>query len=148
MLMKKSLIAIAAAGVLGTGVAAAESYVLHFDNGSVRAVQYDQHYYNDRNDHRYYNDRNDYRYYNDRWNDGRNFSIDQREANMRDRIQRGIDRGRINPREARQLLRELDNIEAKERVFESDGRLGRREREELHADLDHLASRIRQEMRD
>jgi hypothetical protein len=131
--MKKSLIAIAAAGVLGTGVAAAESYVLHFDNGNVRAVQYDQRHYNDRNE---------------RWNDGRNFSIDQREANMRDRIQRGIDRGRINPREARHLLRELDNIEAKERVFESDGRLGRREREELHADLDHLASRIRQEMRD
>jgi hypothetical protein len=139
MLMKKSLIAIAAAGVLGTGVAAAESYVLHFDNGNVRAVQYDQ---------RYYNDRNDNRYNNDRWNDGRNFSIDQREANMRDRIQRGIDRGRINPREARHLMRELDNIEAKERAFESDGRLGRREREELHADLDHLASRIRQEMRD
>jgi len=137
--MKKSLIAIAAAGVLGTGVAAAESYVLHFDNGNVRAVQYDQ---------RYYNDRNDNRYNNDRWNDGRNFSIDQREANMRDRIQRGIDRGRINPREARHLMRELDNIEAKERAFESDGRLGRREREELHADLDHLASRIRQEMRD
>ena len=129
--MKKSLIAIAAAGVLVSGVAAADRYVLNFDDGNVRAyaVQHDWRY-----------DR--------QWNDGRNFSIDEREARMHDRIQRGLDSGRLTPREGRRLMRHLDNIEAKERAFEYDGRLGRRERDELHHDLDNLAGEIRQQLRD
>jgi hypothetical protein len=131
-LMKKSLIAIAAAGVLASGVAAAERYVVNFDNGNVRAyaVQHDP------------------RYDNNRWNDGRNFSIDQREANIHERIRRGLNDGRLTRREARPLLRELENIEAKERAFESDGRLGGRERDALHNDLDNLAARVRQQLRD
>ena len=130
--MKKSLIALATAGILASGVAAADTLVVRTDNGNVRAyaVQHDP------------------RYDNRQWNDGRNFSIDQREANIRDRIQRGLDNGRLNPREARRLMRQLDDIQAKERAFSSDGRLGRREREELHQDLDNLVARLRAEMRD
>jgi hypothetical protein len=130
--MKKSLIALATAGVLASGVAAADSLVVRTDNGTVRAyaVQHDP------------------RYDNRQWNDGRNFTIDQREANIRDRIQRNMDNGRLNVREGRRLLRQLNDIEAKERAFESDGRLGHREREELHADLDALVARVRAEIRD
>ena len=132
--MKKSLIAVAAASVLASGLAAADTLVLRTDNGNVRAyaVQHDPRYDN-------------------RWNDGhdrRNFSIDQRQANIRDRIQRGIDSGRLDRREARRMIRELNDIEAKERAFESDGRLGHRERDALHQDLDNLAMRLRHELRD
>ncbi|HVE51583.1 MAG TPA: hypothetical protein VNG69_18415 [Casimicrobiaceae bacterium] len=129
--MKKSLVALATVGVLASGAAAADTYV-RISDGRIHAyaVQHDP------------------RYENQRWNDGRNFSIDQREANMRNRIQRGIESGRVTRREARQLLRELDDIEAKERAFAADGRLGRRERDELHNDLDHLANRIRAQLRD
>jgi hypothetical protein len=129
--MKKSLIAVAAASVLASGLAAADTLVLRTGNGDVRAyaVQHDPRYDN-------------------RWNDGRNFSIDQRQGNIRDRIQRGIDSGRLDRREARRMIRELNDIEAKERAFESDGRLGPRERDALHQDLDNLAMRLRHELRD
>ena len=43
---------------------------------------------------------------------------------------------------------QLADIEAKERAYESDGRLNRREREELHHDLDRLGERLRFERRD
>jgi hypothetical protein len=134
--MKKSLIAIAAAGLVASGAAAAESYVLNFDNGNVRAyaVQHDWRYDNDR--------------WNDRRDDGRRFSIDERQGNIRDRIQRGIDNGRLTPPEARRMLRELNDVQAKERAFESDGRLGRRERDELNADLDRLNDQLRRQLRD
>ena len=137
--MKKSLIALATAGVLASAAAAADTFVVRTDDGKVRAyaVQHDQRY-----DRRW--DGDDYNYP----NDGRNFSIDQRQDNIRNRIQRGIDTGRLNNREARRLLRELNYIESKERAFESDGRLGRRERDQLHQDLDTLASRLRYEARD
>jgi hypothetical protein len=130
--MKKSLIALATVGVLASGAAAADTYVVRTDNGTVRA----------------YAVQHDYRYDNRNWNDGRNFSIDQRQANIRDRIQRGIDNGRLNNREARRMMRELNEIQAKERAFEADGRLGRAERDALHQDLDNLVARLRNEMRD
>jgi hypothetical protein len=94
----------------------------------------------------------DYRY--DRWNDGqqwddgRRFGIDERQARIRGRIYRGEQIGALTPREARRLYRELGNIEAKERALESDGRLGRRERDNLHQDLDRLAANLRYEQRD
>jgi hypothetical protein len=137
--MKKSLIALATAGVLMSAAATADTFVVRTDNGTVRAyaVQHDYRYDRGRND----DDRN-FR------NDGRQFSIDQRQNNIRNRIQRGMDTGQLTNREARTLFRELSEIEAKERAFENDGRLGRWERDQLHQDLDNLAARLRWERRD
>ena len=141
--MKKSVIALATAGVLASAAAAADTFVVRTDDGRVRAyaVQHDPRY-DQRHDRRW--DGDDFNFP----NDGRNFSIDQRQDNIRNRIQRGIDTGRLNHREARRMLRELNDIESKERAFESDGRLGRWERDQLHQDLDALGLRLRHELRD
>lgn len=80
--------------------------------------------------------------------DGRQMSIDERQARMRDRILRGFEAGRLTRREARRLEQDLDAIESKERAFEHDGRLGPREAAELHDDLDVMRERIRGELRD
>ena len=83
----------------------------------------------------------------ERWDD-RSVSINEREARINARIQHGIDRGRINDYEARRLVRELRDIEAKERAFKDDGRLSRRETESLNRDLDRLAENVRRQIRD
>jgi hypothetical protein len=124
--MKRSLIALATAGLIASGAVAAQSTVVQFDNGHVRAYQVQ----------------------NERWNDGRDLSVDEREARLHNRIQRGLESGRLTNREGRRLMRELDNVEAKERAFQADGRLGRREREDLHNDLDRLANELRNQLRD
>ena len=80
--------------------------------------------------------------------DDRAASINDREARMRARIEEGRQDGRITEREAHQLYRELGNIEAKERAFRSDGRIGGREQAELNADLDRLGEQIRDQARD
>jgi hypothetical protein len=84
---------------------------------------------------------------NDRWDD-RAASINDREARINAHIQRGMDSGRINDREARRLVRELRDIEAKERAYKDDGRLSRRETESLNRDLDHLTDNVRRQIRD
>jgi hypothetical protein len=83
----------------------------------------------------------------DRWDD-RSANIDEREARIKARIQRGIDDGRITDAEARRLHRELRDVEAKERAFRSDGRMGGREEAELNRDLDRLNDNVRRQMRD
>ena len=83
----------------------------------------------------------------ERWDD-RSISVNEREARIHARIQHGIDRGRINDYEARRLVRELRDIEAKERAFKDDGRLSRRETESLNRDLDRLADNVRRQIRD
>jgi hypothetical protein len=85
--------------------------------------------------------------YYDRWDD-RTANINEREARLRNRIERGINDGRITRREAHQLFSELSSIEAKERAFRSDGRIGGREGAELNADLDRLADNVRHQLRD
>jgi hypothetical protein len=85
--------------------------------------------------------------YNGGWYD-RSATINDREARINDRIERGMRDGRINEREARRLTGELNRIEQKERDFKDDGRLSRRETDELSRDLDRLADHVRQEMRD
>ena len=133
--MKTTLIALAAAGIVASGPAAAapsgEATLLT----PVQYMQYNQPY-----NQQYSQDR-------DRWHD-RTQSVNEREQQLTDRIQRGISDGRLTDREARRLFRELNDIEAKERSFLYDGRLSRRETDELHRDLDRLRDHVRQEMRD
>lgn len=82
------------------------------------------------------------------YSDDRSAAIDERESRITERIQHGMNDGRITNREARRLQRELDAIEAKERAFKNDGRLSRREIDELSRDLNRLADHVRQQMRD
>ena len=117
--MKSNLIALAAAGMLASTVAVAQPY--HRD---------DPHWAQ-----------------NDRWDD-RAASVNEREARIDARIQRGVSDGRVNERESRRLYRELRDIEAKERAYKDDGNLSRRETESLNRDLDRLTDHVRQQIRD
>lgn len=131
--MRKSLIALATAGILASGTAAADRLTVRVgvdDGRSFVAVQ-------DADD--------DYR----RWrDDGRPSSVDDRQARINARIEQGLQDGTLTRREARQLGRRLAYTEAKERAFEADGRLDRRERAELQRDLYDLSQRLRFERRD
>ena len=118
--MKKTLIALAAAGMLASTVSMAQTY--HRDDPQ-RYVQ------------------------NDRWDD-RSATINEREARLNAHIQRGMSDGRINDREARRLYRELREFEAKEQSYMNDGRLNRRETDALNRDLDRLTDHVRQQIRD
>ena len=121
--MKALFIALAAAGVLAsTGAASAPPMEV-------------QHYAQDKP------------YAQDNWYD-RNASINEREARIAERIQHGLNYGRITKREARRLSSELNAIEHKERQYNSDGRLSRRETEDLNRDLNRLADHVRQQARD
>jgi len=126
-MMNRTLLALATAGVLAsTGAIAANGH--DTQSSAFAPVQYQ------------YRD-------SDRWDD-RAATVNQREARINERIERGIRDGRINEREARFLMRELNQIEAKERSYASDGRLNRRESEEINRDLDRLADHVRQQIRD
>lgn len=118
--MKTTLIALAAAAVLAPGAAAASPGA---DVTLLMPVQYE------------------------RWDD-RSMSVNEREQRLHERIERGIQDGRITDREARRLNRQLSDIEAKERSYLYDGRLSRRETDELHRDLDRLRDSVRQQARD
>jgi hypothetical protein len=132
--MRKTLIALAAAGVLASGVAVAGNTSGHgFGATAFVPVQYTQ--------------RHDDRWDNNRWYD-RSDNINEREARIRARIQRGQNDGRITDREARFLYRQLATIEAKERTFKADGRLSYREEAELKRNLDTLAQNTRLQARD
>ena len=136
--MKNTLIALATAGIIASGSAAAVTTTVQV-NGSaaIVPVQYTQ--YTDRPA---YSDPNAYR------SDDRLATINEREAQIRARIERGLNNGRITNREARLLYRQLASIEAKERAFKSDGRLSYREDAELKRGLDQLAANVRVQLRD
>ena len=129
----KSLLALAAAGVFASGAAAADRFTIYVDDRAdrpvVRVQQFD----------------NDWRAWH---NDGRRLNVDERQARINERIERGFANGNLTRREARQLERQLAQIEEKERAFEADGRVNGRERAELHRDLDNLSQRLRFEGRD
>jgi hypothetical protein len=130
--MKKTLLALAAVGVLAsTGAVAngADERVPH-----MTPVQYHGNDY--RHDERYRE-----------WYD-HSANIYDRGQKIRNWIDRGISDGRINQGEARRLQRELARFEEKERSFNRDGRISHREEEELNRDLDRLADNVRQQMRD
>jgi len=130
--MRSTLIAVATASVLAAGGAAAGTTAVQVDHGFGSAafvqVQYSDRY----SDHGY----------------DRSANINEREAQIRARIQRGLNDGRITNREARLLYRQLAAIEAKERAFKADGRLNYREDAELRRNLDQLAENVRVQLRD
>ena len=124
--MKSTLIALAAAGMLASTMAVAQ-----------------QPYHRDQP----YRDDAPRWAQNDRWDD-REAGINEREARINARIQRGMNDGRISEHEARRLYRELRDVEARERAYMNDGRLNRRETETLNRDLDRLTDHVRQQIRD
>ena len=127
--MKRTLLALATAGVLATGSAIAGTTAHRdFGSGAFVPVQYSQY------DHRSWDDRT--------------VSINEREARIRNRIERGMNDGRITNREARRLLRQLAAVEGKERTYLADGRLNHREEAQLKRDLDVVASNVRTQLRD
>lgn len=128
--MKKILIAAAALATL-TGAAGAASAQNYYGPG----------YGYDRDGGRY--DRGD-RY--DRRGDGR--SIDIRQAQLRDRLERGVRAGRITHREADSLRTELRYVDRMERGFRNSGGLTRREIEVLDERLDRVERRLYAEARD
>jgi hypothetical protein len=122
--MKITLIALAAAAALTSGAAPAgtNAVAASFD-GAFVAVQYRA--------------------------EERAATIDEREARINARIERGLRDGRITNREARHLYRELRDIRAKEHAFRTNnGRIGPREFDELNRDLDQLADNVRHQLRD
>jgi len=128
MRMNRTLIAIATAGLLTSGAVVAgqtNMYAPEADHHDLVAVQYGY-------------DRSD----------DRSANINEREARIKDRIQRGMHDGSLTDREARRLYRELGDIEGKERAFRSDGRLDGREAAELNRDLDRLAGDVRNQRHD
>ena len=137
--MRKTLFALAAAGVLASGAATAATNGHDFGTVFV-PVQYG-------NNNQYHYGNNYDRWHDDRWDD-RAQNINEREARIRARIQRGQSDGRLTDREARHLYRQLNAIEAKERTFMADGRLNYREDAELKRNLDVLADNVRVQMRD
>ena len=80
--------------------------------------------------------------------DRRDASIDARQSQLEQRIERGWRAGELTPREHRRLMHEARDIERAEHAFRADGRLSPRERSDLHARLDHLARGIHHERRD
>jgi hypothetical protein len=124
--MKSTLIALAAAGMLASTMAVAQ-----------------QPYHRDQP----YRDDAQRWAQNDRWDD-REAGINEREARINARIQRGMNDGRISEHEARRLYRELRDVEARERAYMNDGRLNRRETDSLNRDLDRLTDHVRQQIRD
>lgn len=80
--------------------------------------------------------------------DGALTQIDQRQARQEERIQRGIQSGRLSGREAARLQREQQAIRRTERTFRSDGIVTPNERARLVAMLDRADANIRRDMRD
>jgi hypothetical protein len=87
-------------------------------------------------------------YYQQHRADDRQAQINEREARIENRIQRGLADGRLTQWEARRLQRQLNDIQAKERAFMGDGWMNRGEFAELSRDLDQLADNVRAEARD
>ena len=129
--MRRTLIALATAGLIVSGAAVANPSAMQSRSVEVGTVGFTP----------------VQGYEHERWDD-RSASIRDREARINRFIEHGIDDGRIDRREARGLYRELEDIRGKERAFLSDGRLDGRERAELNRDLDRLADNVRHQMRD
>lgn len=69
--------------------------------------------------------------------------IEARIARQQERIDRGVARGQLTPREARLLWREHRQIERAEARAKADGRVSRWEAQRLVAMLDRADMRIR-----
>ena len=135
--MRSTLIALAAAGLLASGGATAAPATIQvnhdFGSAAIVPVQYSGNANSDPNAYR---------------SGDRAANINEREARIRARIERGQHDGRITNFEARRLYRELAAIETKERAYKADGRLTYREDAELNRNLDRLAENVRAQLRD
>lgn len=78
----------------------------------------------------------------------RDAGINERQARLEQRIERGFRSGELTRPEYRRLVHEARDIERAEHVFKSDGYLSPRERSELHARLEHLSRAIQHERHD
>ena len=77
-----------------------------------------------------------------------NYSIEQRDRMEQERIERGIDSGRLTQREADRLLSERAQIERMERRARADGMLTQRERARIDYAQDRLSRDIYRESHD
>ena len=73
--------------------------------------------------------------------------VEVRLERLQERIQRGVQTGRLTRREAQSLRFEFRDLVQRERVYGRDG-LSWQERADLEARLDRLAARVRWERRD
>jgi hypothetical protein len=74
--------------------------------------------------------------------------IDQRMQNQEQRVEKGIDSGRLTEREANRMNRHLDRIENAEAKAKADGKVTRRERRRLNRALDHNSRAIHEQKHD
>src|SRR5688572_7707251 len=75
------------------------------------------------------------------------WNINERQAQLDQRIDAGVRSGDLNPREADRLREEFREITRLERQYRADG-LSDRERRELDSRFDQLSERVRSERRD
>jgi septal ring factor EnvC (AmiA/AmiB activator) len=80
----------------------------------------------------------------DDWRGG----IRSRIQESKQKIDRGVERGTLNRREARKLNKELGKILNKIDRMRADGRLSQRDRDKINRDLDRLDRDISREKRD
>jgi hypothetical protein len=111
--------------------------------GSTAAQRpYDYDYREDRNQNRGYN------LPNDNYSNLNNLRIDELQREVYFKINRGIQNGQLNRREAQYLSRAFGEIEQKSRWFRADGFLSRQEERELRDDLLTLNDQVRYEKHD
>lgn len=79
---------------------------------------------------------------------GSNFNVDNIQARLADRLQRGISSGRITSGEASRLQQMQDRINQLETQYRADGNLSSRERSRLGSQLNRLSDSLRREIRD
>jgi len=76
-------------------------------------------------------------------------SVDERQADLAQRIDRSMDNGRLSRREGQQAMRRLNDIEREERsLLNRRGLLGPSAQATIHARLDTLSASIREDVRD
>lgn len=68
--------------------------------------------------------------------------IDNAQQAVSDRIQQGLQSGRITPSEARALYRRDRDIQNREAAYKSDGRVTPQERQQLRADMANLSAEV------
>lgn len=124
--MKKVLLSIAAVSALAVALpAAAQGYGPSYGQRGYDSRGYDNRGYDSRG-----------------WT-----SVEVRLERLHDRIQRGVESGRLTRREAQGLRMEFRDLVQRERAYSRNG-LTWQERADLDARFDRLAARIRLERRD
>ena len=103
------------------------------------------------NDYNYPDSRNSNRGYNlpnDNYVNLNDLRIDELQREIYFKINRGIENGQLNRREAHYLSRAFGQIEQKSHWFRADGFLSRQEEQELRYDLLALNDQVRYEKQD